>query len=313
MDNGVLEGAVDFPDFLIIGAPKCGTTTLYKWVDGHPGVFIPGKELCFFSQDIFPTGKLATHIPDLDAYRALFSVTEATGKTKGEATPKYLYSDKALNALANMNPRPRLIVCVRDPVDLAISLHSQKVREGWEKERDFAKAWMRELDVTTPEAARARPGELNYVFWAHIGARLERLFSLFRTEDVLIIHLCELRQRPSEVYERLLRFLNLPDDGRRLFPSSNRRTGLRSPRINHWALQAKRLAEPALGPLRRARGGRGLGLLKMINRYNVVENTYISTISPGLREQLVEFLASDIELAERHLAGPLMEQASDDQ
>lgn len=297
-----------FPDFFIIGAPKCGTTTLYDWLDAHEGVFIPRKELCYFSQDIYPTDKLVSHIPDVSAYRALFSVPEASGKAKGEATPKYLYSDHAFQEIRRLSLRPRLIVCVRDPVDLAISLHSQKVREGWEPEADFTKAWARELKADTPDAARSRPGETNYIFWAHFGARLERLFSLFSRDDILILHLREFRESADEVYARVLRFLELPDDGREFLGASNRRAGLRSPRLNRWILQAHRLVDPALRPLRQIRGGRGFGVLKWVNRFNIVDNAYVSTISDQQREKIYEFLSCDIALAENYIAGSLTEK-----
>lgn len=304
--------ADSLPDFFIIGAPKCGTTTLYDWLQAHERVFVAGKELCFFSQDIFPTRKLAGHIPDLSAYRALFSVPKAVGKRKGDATPKYLHSDLALESIKSLAPRARIIVCLRDPVDLAVSLHSQKVREGWEREPDFAKAWMRELHMTSPELARSRRGETNYVFWAHLGARLEHLFSLFEYERILILQLHEFRDAPREVYTRVLRFLDLPDDGRERLPASNRRVGLVNPTVNRWALHARRLADPALRPLHRIRGGRGLGLLKVLNRINMVENAYVSTVTEKLRKEIYDFLADDIVLAETYMDGrPLADRRSE--
>ncbi len=297
--NSISEAA--FPDFFIVGAPKCGTTTLYDWLSQHDSVFMPRKELCFFSQDIFPTAELSGHIPDLEAYCGLFSGSFAVGKSKGDATPKYLHSDLALREIRCLSKRPRIIVCVRDPVDLAVSLHSQKVREGWERETDFAKAWLRELAETTPETARSRPGDLNYVFWAHLGARLDRLFALFERDQVLVVHLRELRDAPRAVYVKILDFLSLPDDGRSDFGVSNPRSGLASPLVNRLALQVYRLADPVLDPLRRLRGGRGFGILKTVNRFNRVKSAYVSEVSDVTRRQLYAFLADDIALAERYL------------
>jgi len=295
--------ATALPDFFIIGAPKCGTTTLYDWLAEHEQVFMPGKELCFFSQDIYPTGQLVGHIPDLAAYSALFAVPDADGRVKGDATPKYLHSDQALSEIRRLNRRPRLIVCLRDPVDLAISLHSQKVGEGWDRTADFAKAWARELNAPSPEAARRRPSELNYVYWAHLGARLERLFALFDRQDVLVLHLREFRDAPRDVYTRVLSFLGLPDDGRELLRASNPRVGFVSPVANRWALRIARFAEPVVRPLRRLRRGRGFGALRAINRINYIENAYVSEVPESLRKDIYAFLARDIELAERYLDG----------
>ncbi len=298
------------PSLFVVGAPKCGTTSLFDWLRRHPRIHMPRKEPGFFSQDIFNITHVPTHLRSMEEYLEVIGVPPGSGLVGGEATPKYLYSDRALEEIRRLSPHPRIIVCVRDPVDLAMSLHSQKVREGWERESDFAKAWARELNAETPEAARFRPAEMNYIYWAHLGARLERVFSLFGTGEVLVLHLREFRSSPSTVYSRVLRFLDLPDDGQELLRASNRRTGLRSPRLNRWLLQAKRLADPALRPLRQMRGGRGLGILKLVNRYNSVEGAYVSTVSAQLRKEMYDFLAADIALAEKYLGEPLTEKVA---
>jgi hypothetical protein len=115
---------VRLPDFFIIGAPKCGTTTLYDWLGQHPEVNAPHKEPCFFSQDIFPTASLPTHIPSLHDYAEIFDFKTPTQHISGEATPKYLYSDMALNELTGVRssagldlkgfaPRPRRAGVIR--------------------------------------------------------------------------------------------------------------------------------------------------------------------------------------------------------
>lgn len=306
--RGALSGA--FPDFFILGAPKCGTTTLYNWLSDHQQVSMPGKELCFLSQDIFPTDKLSGHIPDLAAYSALFQAGAADGKVTGDATPKYLHSDRALSEIRRLSPRPRLIVCVRDPVDLAISLHSQKVGEAWEKLFSFTEAWNRELNLTTPDEARTRAGDTNYVFWAHLGARLERVFDLFDTSEVLVLHLREFHTAPRDVYLRVLEFLDIEDDGREVFEAANPRVGFANPGWNGLAIRVARKAGPMLRPLYRLRDGKGLGVLTAINKLNAVPGAYVSEVSAEFREQMYDFLAEDIALAESYLNGTRLTERS---
>jgi len=307
-ERGALSGA--FPDFFVLGAPKCGTTTLYNWLSGHQQVFMPGKELCFLSQDIFPTDKLSGHIPDLAAYSALFQAGVAEGKVTGDATPKYLHSDRALSEIRRLSRRPRLIVCVRDPVDLAISLHSQKVGEAWEKDFVFSDAWTRELNRTTPEQARSRPGDTNYVFWAHLGARLKRVFEIFDATDVLVLHLRDFRASPREIYVRVLDFLGLEDDEREGFDAANPRVGFASPGLNRLATRMARRAGPVLRPLYQLRGGKGLGVLTAINKVNALPDAYVSEVSAEFREQMYDFLAEDIALAESYLNGTRLTETS---
>lgn len=292
------EVNVELPDFFILGAPKCGTTTLYDWLAAHPRIVMPGKEICFFSQDIFPTEDLPHHIPDLEAYARLFAVPPGTAMLKGDATPKYLHSDRALAAIAKLLPEARLVVCLRDPVDLAVSLHRQKLAEGWEPEADFAAAWNRELNFSTAEDARNRPGDLNYVFWAHLGRRLERLYGLFRPEQILILHLMDLRRAPQRTYERVLAFIGVEYDGRTTFSASNVGRNLRSPRVHRFALAVYRLAEPMMAPLRRMRSGRGFGLLGAVTALNSSRAHNHNRIDASLRAQMYDYLSADMALAE---------------
>ena len=126
----------NMPDFFIVGAPKCGTTSMYNWIAAHPKTFMPVKEPGFFSQDI-------RSIPnkEISSYLALFSCERPPGTLVGEATPKYLYSKRGLRQIVELNPNARMIVMLRNPVDLVISLHGQMLREGMEIEPDFESAW----------------------------------------------------------------------------------------------------------------------------------------------------------------------------
>lgn len=295
-----------FPDFFIIGAPKCGTTTLYTWLSAHPKVFMPGKELCFFSQDIYPTGHLPGHLPNLTAYLAKFAHAPSPEMVLGDATPKYLYSDVAIAEIARLSLKPRIIICLRDPVDLILSYHSQKVREGWEHEGDFAKAWARGINPSTgkPRSRRSQiAGETNYVFWARVGARLEKVFQHFAKEDVLVLLLDELRDRPRETYLQVLEFIGLADDGLNEFHALNERSRVLNVKVNRAALWLYRAADPLIRPFRQLRGGRGFGVLKAVNMLNTQNGAYTSELTNELREHIYLLLDSDIHLAERHLNG----------
>ena len=90
------------PDLFIAGAPKCGTTSLYEWLKGHPQIFMARfKEPCYFARDLAlePSGYYLRYGVDRERYLALFA--DAGGaKRVGEASTRYLYSQDA----------PRLII-----------------------------------------------------------------------------------------------------------------------------------------------------------------------------------------------------------
>ena len=294
------------PDFFIVGAPKCGTTTLYDWLVDHPQVHAPHKEPCFFSQDIFPTHHLPTHIPSLEAYQDIFTIRDPRQRISGEATPKYLYSDLALEHIVALNPYAKVIVCLRDPVDLMISLHNQKLHEAVETEVNFEQAWQRSFDADngSPLFGEATiGGNMNYLFWGCVGNRLERLYGLYPRENIKIIVLDDLQHAPRSVYRDLLAFLGIDDDGRADFPVSNPGSRIRSLWLHRHALALKRRVRPTPRTVQPVRRRHGFGIMKLINRLNRQRGFYALTVSDELRSAMHDILKGDTELAESFLSG----------
>jgi hypothetical protein len=110
-----------FPDFFIVGAPKCGTTALHYYLSGHPSVFMPQeKEPQFFSSDI---AGLRRH-NDLPSYLSLFAGAPKDALI-GEASPVYLFSRQAIPAILTLRPDAKFIVMMRNPVEMARAFHAQ--------------------------------------------------------------------------------------------------------------------------------------------------------------------------------------------
>ena len=124
------------PNLFIVGAPKCGTTSLYGWLSQHPNVYMsPIKEPGFFSPD-------SLHRPGtLARYEALFAKAGAEHEIVGEASTNYLYSREAVPRVLEYNPKAKFIVCVRNPVEMAPSLFAQRVWEGRDTVKCFEDAW----------------------------------------------------------------------------------------------------------------------------------------------------------------------------
>ena len=113
------------PDFLVIGAPKAGTTALHAALAAHPGLYMSAiKEPKFFLTDGPPPargggpGDVQTyreHIWRRADYEALFADAPA-GALRGESTPFYLYDRQAQRRIRALIPRARLIVILRPRV-----------------------------------------------------------------------------------------------------------------------------------------------------------------------------------------------------
>jgi hypothetical protein len=112
------------PTFLVIGAPRSGTTSLWRALRAHPDVFMaPAKELRFFSEPLTPES--------VDGYRAHFAGW-AGERAIGEASPVYLYSETRLQRMHDLLPDARLVAILREPVARAYSDYWQRRGDGRE-------------------------------------------------------------------------------------------------------------------------------------------------------------------------------------
>ena len=124
------------PDFFIVGAAKCGTTSMYRYLRKHPEIHMPPtKWINYFNADL----RCATNCPDRETYRRHFAGVRDE-KRVGEASESYLYSTQAAAAIRRSCPSADIIIMLRNPVDMMHSLHSQLLFSGVEEIEDFREA-----------------------------------------------------------------------------------------------------------------------------------------------------------------------------
>ena len=112
------------PNFFLIGGPKCGTTSLQEYLAQNPKIFMcTPKEPCYFDSDLpWPDSPKTER-----EYMRLFENANDSHMAVGEASTNYLYSAVAVEKILRFNPCAKFIVMVRNPIDMAISLHSYSV------------------------------------------------------------------------------------------------------------------------------------------------------------------------------------------
>lgn len=196
------------PDFFIVGAPKCGTTSLAYYLRQHPGVFIPGrKEPHYFGKDLNGWRPFS----GVEEYLALFE--DAGGRLCGEASTWYLYSHSAAEEIHDHNPQARIIVMVRDPVDVIASLHNQLLHDGYHEDlEDLAAALAAEPDRRAgrriPASCR-RPEALQYTEVVRFAPQIRRYHETFGADRVHVVVFDDLRTRTLGVYRAVLDFLSV--------------------------------------------------------------------------------------------------------
>lgn len=192
-----------FPDFFIVGAPKCGTTSLYHYLKQHPQIFMPDlKEPRYFSTDL----NVPSKVENFKNYLNLFKC-EKEGLLLGEATPLYLYSKKACKEIHEFNPNAKIIIILRNPVDFLRSLYNQRLYSGIENAKniyEIIEAELKGISITRNSSPMLLP-----MVMIRFSQNIKRYFDTFGREQVLIIVLDDLRSNPAEVYRSILRFLDV--------------------------------------------------------------------------------------------------------
>jgi hypothetical protein len=243
------------PNFMIAGAPKCGTTALYRYLQTHPQVFLTEpKEPHYYAED------LGAHreVPQREAYLQLFDKVQPQHKAIGEASVWYMHSAHALERVRTEHPDIKLLILLRNPVDFVRSLHSDMVWVCFEDETNFEKAWAlsteRRSGQRVPKLCQV-PWFLDYQRVGRLGEHVQRMLRIFPREQIKFILLDDLHQSPQRIYEETLTFLGLESDGRTDFPRFNASKQNRSP----W-LAACRAAVIRSLPRPLVEAGKKLGL-----------------------------------------------------
>lgn len=284
------------PDFFILGAPKCGTTALSEYLRHHERVFVSQpKEPHYFSSDFdyyyAPGQRSEQH------YLGLFAEAGDQHLAVGEASVWYLYSAAAAREIMAFDPAARVIVMVRDPVELVPSLHSQLRYMLDEDEPDPEAAWRlqdaRAAGERLPATVRV-PGFLQYGEAARLGAQLRRVYEHVPREQVKVIVFDDLRADAGAVYREALAFLGVPDDGRSEFPRVNENKVHQSAALARLTQRPPSTLVAVARGVKRVAGVERLGVLERVRRRNR-QVTRREEISPAFARELRAHFRDDVE------------------
>jgi len=280
------------PNFFLIGAPKCGTTSVAAWLAQHGQVFMcTPKEPFFFCTDIAAQRAARTW----EEYLRLFDGAAGV-RAVGEASTSYLRSRVAVPAILERLLGARFVVCLRNPVDMVASVHGQMVRGVREDVRDLAAALA--LEPARRRGERLPPGtqepaDLIYSETCALGSQLARLYDNVDRERVHLVFMDDLRTDPRRVWTNLQAFLGVDDDGRSAFAAENARAVPRfaaASRVVRGLQRAKNWVMP----------GRSLGIGAGLSR--ALERTPTAAemaMTPALRAYLTRRFAPEIDILER--------------
>lgn len=287
------------PDFLVIGAPKAGTTALHAALAAHPDVFVsdpkePKYWLCEAAPPPAWGGPGDKHsqqewIWRADDYFGLFEPARPD-QVRGESTPFYLWSRGAHRRIAEALPEVRLVAVVRDPVDRAYSNWMHLWSDGLEPEADFVSAFGREDE-------RVRAGWAPFWRYRELGRYGEQLAHLHQHVDaarILVVRYRDLVDEPAATVDRVSRFLGIREGQVGAIPRDNARgfvaPGLRPRLFGPVVRGGARLGQFAHPQVWRRVHPLAIGLL------GDTRSAHRPRLDARTRERLVQHYADDVAL-----------------
>lgn len=267
--------AQSIPNLFIVGTPRSGTSSVTKWITHHPDVSGGRlKEPMFHAADL-PS---PTHITDRDEYMRLWIGADSASMRLDGSTWN-LYSKVAASSIARMSPEARIVVHLRDPVDLLASLHNHHLFLELEPEPDFETAVFAQRPLDAEEFRRS----IDYLEVVRLAGQLQRYYEHFPRDMVTFVEFAMISRDPEEAYFKLLDDLGLkrvpPPEYAHMNPG--RRQRLRG--TNQRFKGMKSIV------------GRGVG--KVVRRLNTTVGR--PPVDRGVRRRILEAITPDIdELAE---------------
>ena len=203
------------PDFLVIGAKRCGTTSLYQHLPEHPCISKSPYDNMGFFNDNFHLG--------VNWYKSFFPTTFTRNKIKSkfgdflafDVTTKYMEEESTANNVYQTKPNMKIIIILRNPVDRAYSQYHLSVRQTAERRsfEDVVEENMNRLNKESHEHYEIKPRfsakEDNYLKKGLYALQLRYWLKIFPRENILTVSTEEFESNQQIIYNKIFEFLNI--------------------------------------------------------------------------------------------------------
>src|SRR5947209_4195778 len=189
-------------DFVLAGAQKSGTTALHYFLSKHPDITMGDQqEMHFFDND----AAFVSHV-DYEQLHKHYPLL-APSTIAGDCTPSYMYYEPAAERIWKYNPKIKLLIILRNPVDRAFAHWNMQRFKGREP-LDFLDA-VKEEKHRSSEIAPLQSRRFSYVDRGFYSGQLERVFKFFPRKRARILKFEEFRDKKAETLDAIFRFLGI--------------------------------------------------------------------------------------------------------
>tara|TARA_Y100001936_G_C16009194_1_gene632531 strand:- start:314 stop:1144 length:831 start_codon:yes stop_codon:yes gene_type:complete len=200
------------PNFIIIGAMKSGTTSLYNYICDHPSVIAAEYDEIGFFDSNYHLG--------LNWYRSLFPTKkqlksleqkEDQGIT-GEDTPFYFWNEESANRIKEILPNVKLIIILRNPINRAYSEYHDKVQSGRTKKsfEQYIQSELENLKKNSPPPSKFNDDD-SILLRGIYSKQFENWSSIFSKKQIIVLQSEQLLEKPQKVLNDIYNFLGLTE------------------------------------------------------------------------------------------------------
>jgi hypothetical protein len=210
------------PNTFFVGAPKCGTTAMAKYLDTHPDVFVSKPK----EPDWFRKGPKNSEFGSEEEYLRICFGGSSDHDVVIDANIQSLYTSGAISRILDFNPNAQFLVMLRNPVDAAYSFYSMLKSRYKEDAESFQKAWYLQAErANGKKLPQDKPPEYHHM-WQYddifkYGEQIEHLYSMVNRDHVCIIKFSNFKDDPEKAYKKVLSFFDLPHIVNTEFPKVN--------------------------------------------------------------------------------------------
>ena len=283
---------INIPNLFIIGAPKCGTSSMIHYLSKHPQIFVSKvKEPHYFNKD---SGH-RYYFEEKD-YLNLFSEANESHSYLCEGSVWYMYSEVAIEEILRFNPNAKFIIMLRNPVSMFFSLHQELLFGGSEDIKSVKEAWeiqeQRRNGKNIPNGC-SDPRLLQYGEACKLGKQAFRVTQKIPEENLIFVLLDDLKSKSDSTYNKILKFLGVAPLSLESYDIINKKKGRISYTLSKFFIFITKLKK-------KFGIKRGLGVLSALNKLNIsqdVSNEYgeVELLKPILSE----YFKKDILLLEK--------------
>ena len=205
----------DFDRFVfVVGAPRCGTTTLSQFLKGNPAIAFPAvKEPHFFSQhDLRGLSDAELRKRVESDYLGRFFPEQPGRRIGADASVTYLYTPEQLEPILRLWPKSKFVIALRNPLSMLPSLHQRLIYIGDETIKCFGEAWAAVPDLAAGRRIPPRcadPRWIRYDEAVRFAEYVERLYSVVGRERCQVVLFDDFKDDPAGEYRRFMDFCGL--------------------------------------------------------------------------------------------------------